>query len=244
MHRFWMDRDEVTVERWRAARARGFVPPDATPSPNELRYANAIEDSGSLFCTYSARPLPGAASRERFPVTCVSWYDARAFCQFEGGDLPSEAQWEYAAIRAGRPRTVLFPWSTANNESVDCDRAVFNRHPAINIATCGDYGFGVVSIDDPVYAHDVTPLGLRSLTGNAAEWVLDAWAPTLGTACWQNATIVDPLCWEREALTRSYRGGDALDSPADILGGRRRFAPPLGTFLGSLGLRCVYAEAR
>jgi hypothetical protein len=85
---------------------------------------------------------------------------------------------------------------------------------------------------------------LRSLTGNAAEWVLDAWAPTLGTACWQNATIVDPLCWEREALTRSYRGGSALDSPADILGGRRRFAPPLGTILGSVGFRCVYTEAK
>ncbi len=129
---FYVDRYEVTVGRWRAALARGFKPPSA-PTANAQALVrdtcNPPPPYDSRWCTYTTNPgVP--EDRERYPLSCVSWDAARAFCQFEGGDLPTEAQWEYVAQVAGRDQKSDFPWG---NEGPTCkpgdssDRAVFSR---------------------------------------------------------------------------------------------------------------------
>jgi formylglycine-generating enzyme required for sulfatase activity len=49
---------------------------------------------------------------ENLPINCVNWEEAYAFCIWDGGFLPSEAEWEFAAVGGGEQRE--YPWGTAS----------------------------------------------------------------------------------------------------------------------------------
>ena len=40
---------------------------------------------------------PGTPTEEDYPINCIDWYEAFAFCIWDGGYLPTEAEWGYAA---------------------------------------------------------------------------------------------------------------------------------------------------
>jgi formylglycine-generating enzyme len=61
---------------------------------------------------------PGA--NENRPMNCVDWFTAFAFCAWDGGRLPTEAEWEYAA--AGGSENRVYPWG---NAAPDRTRAVY-----------------------------------------------------------------------------------------------------------------------
>jgi hypothetical protein len=82
---FLMSKSEVTVGQYRACiEARWCTDPDYY-SPD-----------GNLKCTWH---MPNDAN---LPVNCLNWHQARTFAKWMGGDLPSEAQWEYAAKSQGQ----------------------------------------------------------------------------------------------------------------------------------------------
>ncbi len=118
------------------------------------------------------------------------------FCQRIGGDLPTEAQWEYAARGGSRTR-----WSFGEDESQLGRYAWFDKNSNYQ-------------------AHEVkqklpNPLGLYDLHGNVWEWVRDEYGD------YQAGTFVDP---EESTKTggRVLRGG-SFDFPPGLLRSALRF---------------------
>ena len=257
MNRFWMDKTEVTVGRWRAALGKNFRSPDLTPVENNgpLVIDTSSDQHFLSNCTFSA-PGSIAPSREDFPLTCVDWYAARAYCRFQGGELPTEAQWEYVASKAGRPFETRFPWGD-QAAAPTCDQAVFFRRSADSL--CAPQGLGPIAVTDAVVQHDATPLGVLDLGGNVIEWALDSYAK-YDSPCWNGSTLTDPLCWEENAPQRAERGGTWAGSAitlattfrigAAAVGscyqagyfGDGHIAEPLCLGWSDAGFRCVYPQ--
>ena len=79
----------------------------------------------ALACEANATWTSSAGGNENKPINCISWYEATAFCIWDGGFLPSEAEWNFAA--AGGAEQRYYPWSSpASSTSIDCDRANYS----------------------------------------------------------------------------------------------------------------------
>lgn len=229
--RFYMDRYEVTVNRYRQAVAMGLDPGESTsrkPTENEGPLDPAKVDSSP---TYSLT----RRDRENHPLNRVTWDRAREVCLFFGGDLPTEAQWEYAALAAGRTRKSTYPWPS--DERPTCATSVLSR---TELGECVAAGPSIVPVDDPALAQDRTPLGIVGLGGNVSEYVRDADAE-YDSPCWIGAAPIDPVCIDDTSPFRMLRGSDG-EFFADAARGaaRRRVATNFGGT--HRGFRCVYRE--
>ncbi len=133
---FWMDRHEVTVSRYRQCVGAGFC-----TLPTDDTWLNFFRDTGN-----DSMPMVGIALQQMVD-----------FCNFAGGRLPTEAQWERAA-RGPSGRT--YPWG----EETGCAYA--------NWAGCTNQLQPVGS-----YPMGASPEGILDLIGNAAEATSDEWIP-------------------------------------------------------------------
>jgi formylglycine-generating enzyme required for sulfatase activity len=225
-----MDGYEVSVERWRRAKSEGFRPLD-DPYANDADAPLPAEGgpAAAKFCVYSHEPL-ALNSREAYPVNCIAWSDARAFCQFYGGDLPTEAQWEYVASATGDDSETLYPWG---NDLLPCDALVYSRE------LTGDFCFPDAFGPAPVGAGfgDVTPLGVHDLGGSVSEWVLDS-PRAYSARCWASLGMTDPRCWEEDAERRGLRGSGWATGQAPLSSLR---PTPIddGLLSKNVGFRCV-----
>jgi formylglycine-generating enzyme required for sulfatase activity len=125
--------------------------------------AGACQEPGDL--TYYAN-LNYAAH----PVVYVSWSDAQAFCEWIGGRLPTEAEWEYAARG---PQGSAYPWGDA----FDCARGNFYGADA-----CDPYA-GTAPVGS--FESGASWRGLHDLAGNVWEWVAD-WYGAYPSAAQEN----------------------------------------------------------
>lgn len=191
---FVLDRFEVTVGRFRAFVNAGMGtqanPPAAgagahakiagsgwDSSWNGALTANAAALSTALQCDGWYQTWTAAAgANESLPLNCVTWYEAQAFCAWDGGYLPTETEWNFAAAGGSAQRS--FPWSApASALTTDCSYA---NYVLTGTTYCNPGTGGPVALMNRVGSESPRGDGLwgqADLAGNAWEWMLDTNAP-------------------------------------------------------------------
>jgi len=138
-----------------------FDNPDAQPvhpvtvSPFRIsRYETTLEQY-DWFTAKTGRDtvFPDQNSRGRRAVSNLNWEDAKAFCEFIGGRLPSEVEWEYAA--AGGSLKQMYPGTNKEEEAESYVRYISNSFAEVF----------------PVGTKEPNALGLFDMGGNVAEWI-------------------------------------------------------------------------
>jgi formylglycine-generating enzyme required for sulfatase activity len=189
------------------------------------------------FCTYSS----ANEGRDSFPVNCIVWADARAFCKFEGGDLPSEVQWEWVASQAGRTEKTAYPWGGPDLESFPCTRGVFGRGylNACTPGACLSLGLGPASVTlaDHVNGDHSVGFGVVDLGGNVAELLLDSY-DDLASRCWLDQPILATSCRDPANVFHSIRGGEWTHNSDSAVYDNRSYIPFDAIDTGT-GFRCV-----
>lgn len=182
-------------------------------------------------------PESSIDDRMDHPVVHVSWEDAEAYCKWAGKQLPTEAQWEYAA--RGGLRGKSYPWG---NQLTPDGKWMANiwqgEFPLENLEEDG-YRFSA-----PVGSFPSNEFGLYDMSGNVWEWCADWYQPDYYTVSPVRnptgpETSVDPL--EPEIPKRVQRGGSFMCSDNYCIGystaARMKGDVKTGAF--HTGFRCV-----
>ncbi|MFH0899030.1 MAG: SUMF1/EgtB/PvdO family nonheme iron enzyme [Pseudomonadota bacterium] len=210
---FVLDRYEITVGRFRKLVEAGMgtqaSPPAANAGAHPLIAGSGWDSAWNVSLPVDTASLKAAigcdstyqtwtdsaGANESLPMNCLSWFDVFAFCSWDGGRLPTEAEWNFAAAGGSEQRT--YAWG---NETPDDTHAVFD--------CMGD--------GDPSCAFvDIQVVGSRSpkgdgkwghsdLTGSMWEWASD-WYDSYPIPCVDCENLVP-------TAHRSKRGGGMDDS--------------------------------
>jgi formylglycine-generating enzyme required for sulfatase activity len=150
---FWIDRTEVTNAHYRQCVEAG----DCTPPA----------ESGS----YTRDAYYGESAFNDYPIIWINWYQAAAYCEWAGGRLPTEAEWEYTARG---PEERVFPWgdkfdgTRLNYCDVNCG---FDHADEM-----ADDGYADTA---PVgsYPSGISWCGALDMAGNVWEWTASLYWP-------------------------------------------------------------------
>jgi sulfatase modifying factor 1 len=156
---------------------------------------------------------PGA--NESRPMNCLTRYVAGAFCIWDGGRLPTEAEWNYAA--AGGDEQRRRPWSNPpSSETMDSSYAVYATSATANVGAHSPKGDGL--------------WGHADLAGNIWEWVQDSHAAYV-TPCTNCANLTD-------GLDGLIRGGSYAEDGSYLFSWNRLSDPP-SKLSADIGVRCA-----
>jgi len=198
------------------------VADDGQIAPTDQNLSCDTPAPGIVSPTYTTwTPSPGP--HENLPIDCPNWWEAYAFCIWDGGFLPSEAEWEYAAAGGSQQRE--YPWGstdpgTSSQYAIcNCDYPVVGN--CVGVANFAPVG--TASRGGGLW-------GQLDMSGEIFEWNLDWSLP-----------YVDP-CIDCAALTsgtvRSIRGG-SFWTRAGQPPGRNVEAPGDRSHDLGLGFRCA-----
>jgi formylglycine-generating enzyme required for sulfatase activity len=154
-------------------------------------------------------------TQDSYPVVSLTWHEATNYCEWAGGRLPTEAEWEKAARGEGMN---IYPWG---NTSPNCILANYS---------------GCVGGPDQVgsYPNGASPYGVLDMAGNVWEWIADWYDPDYYN---QSGNTNNPL-------TSSYTGQKVIRGGSWGLGGNQLRASFRGSFYpddsyNNIGFRCV-----
>jgi formylglycine-generating enzyme len=189
---FRLDKYLVTVGRFRPfmkAWADGYRPPVGSGKHVHLNHGKGLANTEGGFepgwlaaydkevdptkftlrCVYGVSTI--RSDDDRRPINCVDWWDAYAFCIWDGGFLPSEAEWIYAAGGGDEQRE--YPWGSTDPGS-SSEYAIYGCYypnpaspactSAKNLAPVGTATAGAAR------------WGQLDMAGQVEEWLLDVHA--------------------------------------------------------------------
>ncbi len=205
---FWIDQTEVTNGHYRqCVEAGGCTPPAKNSS-------------------YTCESYYDDRAYDAYPVMYVTWYQAAEYCEWAGGQLPTEAQWEYAARG---PENRIFPWgNTFDGSRLNyCD----TNCPLEFADKTEDDGYADTA---PVggYPAGISWCGALDMAGNVREWVAD-WYGFYPPPDKQ----INPM-GPASGKFRGLRGGAWINVPDDVRSVNRGSNDP-NDARHKVGFRCV-----
>lgn len=225
---FRLDKYEVTVGRFRqfvnAGGGTQQTPPAAgagahpaiagsgwDASWNASLTANTVALAAGVKCNATFQTWTDTVgANERRPMNCVTWYEAQAFCTWDGGFLPTETEWSYAASGGNQQRA--YPWSNPPASlTVAAANASYN-----DMTNCNGDGQAGCALTDILFvgtkAGGDGRFGQADLGGNVWEWNLDWFTSTLPNPCDDCANLTP-------GTLREVRGGGYSDFVQYMRGG-------------------------
>jgi sulfatase modifying factor 1 len=203
-------------------------------SANELGWKDSWDayltlSDESLACSTSAATwTTTSGANEKRPISCVNWFEAYAFCIWDGGFLPSEAEWNYAAAGGNDQRQ--YPWG-ATAPGSNTSRAVHGCYYGASGTCTGVANVAPVGSSPNGYGK----YGQADLAGNVWEWVLDTWeADGVSFADDCNDCAYLPTT----ETYRVFRGGSYLNAASALVTTARYYDSPEFPNSG-IGVRCA-----
>ncbi len=193
--------------------------------------SNVAPTDANLACSaFYATWTSSGTGNENLPISCVNWYEAYAFCIWDGGFLPSEAEWELAASGGSEQRE--YPWgSTAPGMAcpgAGCEYAIYNCDYPNGSAICT----GLTNIAPVGTASSGLGVwGQLDLVGDMNEWNLDSYQSSYVDPCSDCANLAPPTY-------RVLRGGNFTNPATNLLPPDRLVDPPTSRG-GGIGFRCA-----
>jgi formylglycine-generating enzyme required for sulfatase activity len=240
---FGLDTYEVTVGRFRAFVEAGggtqanppvqgagaFSNPmngwDVAWTAQLAADATALKSALQCMAPWTWTDTPGP--NEHRPINCVTWYEAFAFCAWDGSRLPSEAEWNYAATGGSEQR--FYPWGGTPGVDPTMAEASYACGGDGSQMGCGLWDLFPVGKTSP---GGDGKWGQADLAGNVAEWTYDSFA----------SPYTSPQCNDcvnlQSGAMKSLRGGAWSLGPYYTWTSSRMSATP-DTRAPSQGIRCA-----
>jgi formylglycine-generating enzyme required for sulfatase activity len=242
---FALDTYEITVGRFRkfvAAYAQNMIPagagknphnpadPGWDPSWNASLDANAAALKTALACDTAATwtDAPGSAAAENRPIDCLTWFEAEAFCTWDDGRLPTDAEWDYVALAGAEQRP--YPWGTVEP---DCTFANFFGAAGGTLA-CVQPPDGAPNPVGSESPKGDSKWGQADMGGNVDEWLQD-WTRLYSSPCNDCAAL------DQGGSTRRGMRGGSFGESAQIMSGHFHVSGPPAVHVDLFGARCARA---
>ena len=198
---FWIDKYEVTIELYQKCANEGVCTKLYIDTPEYSDFNWSLQ----------------------LPMITVNWNDATTYCEWAGGRLPTEAEWEKAAKGIDER---FYPWGNSFDgiQANYCDDLC--GQPWSDKTANDKYG-----VTSPVGQFSATKsyYGAYDMAGNVWEWVED-WYDAYPGATFQTDDFGETL--------KVQRGGSWFDTKDELRTTRRGAAPPDSAYR-NFGFRCV-----